>query len=171
MKPLTHRIGEKLTAAEREKLLVQLFEARLEHTRLKEEKRDADRSYNERLNVLDDKVQLLAESARDNKNYRDVDVRHEVDDEKYEITIYRLDDGRKVETRPMDEDEREEAQKRRAHLHKNPRLPFSDVKVGARDATPAPKELEHNGQRLKLVPRGGGKRGGKGRAKKGEANP
>jgi hypothetical protein len=68
----------------------------------------------------------------------------------------------------MTDDEREEAEKRKAHLHKNPPLPFGQVKVGPRDATPAPDELDHNGQHLKKVKRGA-KKGGRGGKRRGEA--
>lgn len=165
-KPIIERIGTKLTAAEEKNLLAELSAARLAHTELKEEKHEKDKSYNERLNVLDDKVQLLAESARDRMRYENVEVRLEPNDEKFTMKVFRKDNDEVVHERPMDEDEKEDARKRIAHLRKNPKLPFDNVKVGPRDATPAPDEIEHNGQNLKKIKRGGGKRG---KGRRGEA--
>jgi hypothetical protein len=192
-KPNIERVGEKLTAAEKDRLRDELVDARLEHTTLLEQKHAFDKKKNEELNVLDDKIQRYAESIRDDVKYEDIEVRLEPIDANYEMARFRADNGRKLGTRPMTEDEREEADKRKAHLHKNPPLPFDKgvdkkrdsqglreareyakaqaasreggVKVGPRDATPAPDELEHNGQKLTKVKRGGR---GKGR-KRGEA--
>lgn len=163
MKPIIHRVGEKLTAAERDKLLIDLAETRLEHTRIKDEKREEDRTYNEQLNVLDDKIQLLAESARDNKKYEDVEVRHEADDEKLEITVYRLDNDEEILTRPMDDDEKEEAAKRR----KNPTLPFEGAPKRKTIYDATPDRVKHHGQDLQKVKRAKGKGKGKGK----EARP
>jgi len=157
MKPILHRVGEKLTAGERDKLLIELAEARLEWTRIKDEKREEDRTYNEQMNLLDDKIQLLAESARDNKKYEDVEVRLEPDDVAEEITIYRLDNDEKILTRPMDPDECDEAAKRR----KNPTLPFVGAAKRKTIYDEPPDRLKHNGQELQKVKRAKGRGKGK----------
>lgn len=101
------------------------------------------------------------------------------DDDRFEVRIVRKDTGVQLHERPYTSLEREELLDRKQET-----LPFVDgdepekkngkkqktlfdakpVKVGPKDATPAPDELEHRGQSLQKL-----KRGKKVKAKKSEA--
>ena len=102
------------------------------------------------------------------------------DDDRFEVRIVRQDNGDELHRRPYTSIEREELLDRRQET-----LPFlpgdvpakkngkkqktifdENVKVGPKDATPAPDKLDHNGQSLTKVKRG---KKAKGKAKKSEA--
>lgn len=160
-KPIpTVRISTKLSVKEREDIADALSSARLKHTELSNEKHEYDKGMNEKLNVLDDEIQQLAESHRDKKRYTEVAVRFEPVDKSREMKVFRIDNNEFLHTRPMDEDERLEAEAR----ERQPALPFDKTGDGSSNGKKkAPRHIKHNGQKLTLVKGGKGKgKGGKG---------
>jgi hypothetical protein len=91
------------------------------------------------------------------------------DDDRFEVRIIRKDTGEKIHDRPYSSLERAEATQETLPFEvettngkkgKGQRTIFdAGVKVGPKDATPAPDDVEHNGQHLTKVKRGGAKKG------------
>lgn len=131
---LTERIEIPLDAKEVAALGLELAEARLEHSTLKEEKHQKDKSYNEKLNVLDDKIQELAQAVKDHVKFETIAVTHKFDEKNQEVKIYRDDNGKHIRTRPMNEKEISEINDRK--------------QLSIFDAAPKGEKVTHNGQSL-----------------------
>lgn len=102
---LIEKVPVKLAKDELEVIAHDLAKARLAHSVLKEEKHEKDKAYNEKLNVLDDQIQTLAESYTQHVRFDDVAVFYKFDDKKDLVLIHRKDNSKFLRSRPMDEDE------------------------------------------------------------------
>ncbi len=133
---LTERLDVPLDAKEVAALGLELAEARLEHSVLKDEKHAKDKSYNEKLNVLDDKIQELAQAVKDHVKFETVEVIYKFDEKNFEVKIHNKQNGKHIRTRAMDEAEKAGVESRR-------QLSIFDAQKNG----PAEK-VNHNGQSL-----------------------
>jgi hypothetical protein len=183
--PTYHRMAITLTDKEVAKLGLLHARKKIEHEQLTRERTESVSAFNAQLKTLAAEISKLAHEVDEHVRYEDVEVTLVPDDKRFMMEVLRASNNDRIEVRAMTSDEKEAAIKR----NKNPELPFdagkdgkaakkqttifdAGVKVGPRDATPAPDRIEHKGQSLKKIDRSkkpAAKKAGK--AKRGEALP
>jgi hypothetical protein len=178
------RLPVELSDEEIAKRADELAAKELEKDREEASKKSANASATGRISLLKERIKQLSEAIDAKTEEQEIACDEVFDDDRFEVRIVRKDTGEKLHDRPYTSLEREEALDRKQET-----LPFVDgdgpkpvgkakkpstlfdakpVKVGPKDATPAPDRVDHKGQSLTKVDRSK-KKGGKGKSKSKEA--
>lgn len=169
------KLPVKLSEEELAKMADELAAKELEKDREEAAKKAANASATGRINNLKERIAQLSKAVDSKEEEREIACDEIWDDDRFEVRIVRKDTGEKIHDRPYSSVERAEATQETLPFEvdltngkkgKGTRTLFDEkpVTVGPKDATPAPDELEHNGQKLQRVKRNGAKKG-KGRGK------
>lgn len=74
-------------------------------TRIEDETREQMRLVNEEKRDLRKEADTCARAAATGREEREIEVRHEADNERFQVHTYRVDTSERVNSRPMTEDE------------------------------------------------------------------
>jgi hypothetical protein len=121
-----------MTPADRERLNVEHVTAQLELERMKDEKRSVNRVYRVGINKLEEQISSLAKELDEGAFERKFEVLEVPDDNRMLVSILRAETKELVDTRPMNEVEKEAARGR-----KQGDLPFE----GDGDTEPPPPRM------------------------------